>query len=212
MNWFILKIVARNWINIIFHPHFSGVQNNLQTNYWNSEDMNSFGALPPLDIEPLPSLFPFSPCAGGPYKYVQNIFWNSRLLCVDSTISPINCQFCVVRSPKNAFPLFLIFLLYIILAKTRKAIAWYGRCATIIETCCTETKSWSTTNAVAITKLQSSASVAIIHGPPANIGVADTVSSSKRELQFDELLRKPMQWSASASARFAAVHVSEYEC
>lgn len=36
--------------------------------------MNSFGALPPLDIEPLPSLFPFSPCAGGPYKYVLNSF------------------------------------------------------------------------------------------------------------------------------------------
>lgn len=37
--------------------------------------MNSFGALPPLDIEPLPSLFPFSPCAGGPYKYVRIIFY-----------------------------------------------------------------------------------------------------------------------------------------
>lgn len=49
--------------------HFSGVQNNSQQNYWNSDEMSSFGALPPLDIEPLPSLFPFSPCGNGSYKY-----------------------------------------------------------------------------------------------------------------------------------------------
>uniref|UniRef100_A0A182F8G4 Uncharacterized protein n=1 Tax=Anopheles albimanus TaxID=7167 RepID=A0A182F8G4_ANOAL len=29
--------------------------------YWN-EDMSTFPGLPPLDIDPLPSLFPFSPC------------------------------------------------------------------------------------------------------------------------------------------------------
>jgi len=30
-------------------------------------DMAAF-ALPPLDLEPLPSLFPFSPCSGTSYK------------------------------------------------------------------------------------------------------------------------------------------------
>lgn len=33
----------------------------LSSSYWN-EDMSAFSSLPPLDIEPLPSLFPFSPC------------------------------------------------------------------------------------------------------------------------------------------------------
>ncbi|XP_063705322.1 protein glass [Culicoides brevitarsis] len=36
-------------------------QSTLGSSYWN-EDMSTFSNLPPLDIEPLPSLFPFSPC------------------------------------------------------------------------------------------------------------------------------------------------------
>ncbi|XP_031633150.1 protein glass [Contarinia nasturtii] len=47
----------------------SGVQSNSQTNYWSPDDMNSFSTLPPLDIDPLPSLFSFSQCSGAPYKY-----------------------------------------------------------------------------------------------------------------------------------------------
>lgn len=30
---------------------------------WPAEDMGSF-SLPPLELDPLPSLFPFSPCSG----------------------------------------------------------------------------------------------------------------------------------------------------
>ncbi|KAL7020616.1 hypothetical protein ACKWTF_011591 [Chironomus riparius] len=36
------------------------------SSYWNDE-MNSFSGLPPLEMEPLPSLFPFSPCATAGY-------------------------------------------------------------------------------------------------------------------------------------------------
>ncbi|XP_039440103.1 protein glass-like isoform X1 [Culex pipiens pallens] len=36
-------------------------------NYW-SEDMSTFPGLPPLDIDPLPSLFPFSPCGAATYN------------------------------------------------------------------------------------------------------------------------------------------------
>ncbi|XP_037911530.1 protein glass isoform X1 [Hermetia illucens] len=51
----------------------SSSQNNSQTNltgnYWSSEDMtSSFPGLPPLEIDPLPSLFPFSPC-GASYNF-----------------------------------------------------------------------------------------------------------------------------------------------
>lgn len=35
--------------------------------YWSPEDMGSF-SLPPLDLDPLPSLFPFSPCSAANYK------------------------------------------------------------------------------------------------------------------------------------------------
>lgn len=35
--------------------------------YWSPEDMGSF-SLPPLDLDPLPSLFPFSPCPAANYK------------------------------------------------------------------------------------------------------------------------------------------------
>lgn len=39
----------------------SSSQPSLSSSYWN-EDMSTFSSLPPLDIDPLPSLFPFSPC------------------------------------------------------------------------------------------------------------------------------------------------------
>lgn len=35
--------------------------------YW-TDEMNSFSGLPPLEMEPLPSLFPFSPCATANYS------------------------------------------------------------------------------------------------------------------------------------------------
>lgn len=35
--------------------------------YWSQEDMGSF-SLPPLDLDPLPSLFPLSPCSAANYK------------------------------------------------------------------------------------------------------------------------------------------------
>ncbi|KAJ6637949.1 Protein glass [Pseudolycoriella hygida] len=38
-------------------------QSNLGAAFW-GEDMNSFSGLSPLDMDPLPSLFPFSPCGG----------------------------------------------------------------------------------------------------------------------------------------------------
>lgn len=44
-------------------------QNSLSGNYWSTDDMNSFSGLSSLDMEPLPSLFPFSSC-GAPYKYL----------------------------------------------------------------------------------------------------------------------------------------------
>lgn len=47
----------------------SAVQQNSHSNFWGTEDMSSLSGLPPLDIDPLPSLFPFSPCGGGSYKY-----------------------------------------------------------------------------------------------------------------------------------------------
>lgn len=37
------------------------------TSYWNDE-MSSFSGLPPLEMEPLPSLFPFSPCGSASYS------------------------------------------------------------------------------------------------------------------------------------------------
>ncbi|CRL06176.1 CLUMA_CG018999, isoform A [Clunio marinus] len=37
------------------------------TSYWNDE-MSSFASLPPLEMEPLPSLFPFSPCGSASYN------------------------------------------------------------------------------------------------------------------------------------------------
>lgn len=39
------------------------------TNYWTNEEMNSFTGLPPLEMEPLPSLFPFSSCAAATANY-----------------------------------------------------------------------------------------------------------------------------------------------
>lgn len=39
---------------------------NLSSNYW-TEEMSTFSGLPAIDLEPLPSLFPFSPC-GASYK------------------------------------------------------------------------------------------------------------------------------------------------
>ncbi|KAG4076012.1 hypothetical protein HA402_003838 [Bradysia odoriphaga] len=42
-------------------------QSNLGAAYWSPDDMNSFSGLSPLDMDPLPSLFPFSPC-GATYK------------------------------------------------------------------------------------------------------------------------------------------------
>ncbi|XP_029716123.1 protein glass isoform X3 [Aedes albopictus] len=46
--------------NCLDHNGALSSQTNLG-NYW-SEDMSTFPGLPPLDIDPLPSLFPFSPC------------------------------------------------------------------------------------------------------------------------------------------------------
>lgn len=43
-----------------------GDQGNPSGNCWTSDDMGSF-SLPSLDLDPLPSLFPFSPCSVG-YK------------------------------------------------------------------------------------------------------------------------------------------------
>ena len=40
------------------------------TSYWNDE-MSSFAGLPPLEMEPLPSLFPFSPCASASYPRTE---------------------------------------------------------------------------------------------------------------------------------------------
>lgn len=37
------------------------------SSYWNDE-MSSFAGLPPLEMEPLPSLFPFSPCGSAGYN------------------------------------------------------------------------------------------------------------------------------------------------
>lgn len=95
--------------------------------------------------------------------------------------------------------------------ETGKANAWYGWCVTFIETCCIETKSRSTTNAIANTKLQSSASITIVHGASPDIVVADAITSSNIQLQSDELLWEPVQWSAS-TCPIVVVHVSEYEC
>lgn len=56
-------------------PLSNSPQPNSQTNlgtYWNSDEMAStFPGLPPLDIDPLPSLFPFSPC-GASYNFSAN--------------------------------------------------------------------------------------------------------------------------------------------
>ncbi|CAO1421121.1 unnamed protein product [Diamesa serratosioi] len=38
--------------------------------YW-TDEMNSFASLPPLDMEPLPSLFPYSPCGSGGYNRTE---------------------------------------------------------------------------------------------------------------------------------------------
>uniref|UniRef100_A0A182JYN8 Uncharacterized protein n=1 Tax=Anopheles christyi TaxID=43041 RepID=A0A182JYN8_9DIPT len=46
--------------NCLDHSGVLSSQSNLGS-YW-SEDMSTFPGLPPLDIDPLPSLFPFSPC------------------------------------------------------------------------------------------------------------------------------------------------------
>ncbi|XP_058057172.1 protein glass-like [Anopheles bellator] len=46
--------------NCLDHSGVLSSQNALG-GYWN-EDMSTFSGLPPLDIDPLPSLFPFSPC------------------------------------------------------------------------------------------------------------------------------------------------------
>uniref|UniRef100_A0AAG5CTN0 Uncharacterized protein n=1 Tax=Anopheles atroparvus TaxID=41427 RepID=A0AAG5CTN0_ANOAO len=51
--------------NCLDHSGVLSSQSNLGS-YWN-EDMSTFPGLPPLDIDPLPSLFPFSPC-GASYK------------------------------------------------------------------------------------------------------------------------------------------------
>uniref|UniRef100_A0A182W318 Uncharacterized protein n=1 Tax=Anopheles minimus TaxID=112268 RepID=A0A182W318_9DIPT len=51
--------------NCLDHSGVLSSQSNLGS-YW-SEDMSTFPGLPPLDIDPLPSLFPFSPC-GASYK------------------------------------------------------------------------------------------------------------------------------------------------
>lgn len=45
-------------------------QPNLCGGYWAADDMNTFSGLSPLDMDPLPSLFPFSPC-GATYKYAN---------------------------------------------------------------------------------------------------------------------------------------------
>ncbi|XP_055381051.1 protein glass isoform X2 [Condylostylus longicornis] len=47
----------------------SSSQGNSTTNYWNTEEMSSFPGLPPLDIDPLPSLFPFSPSCSASYNF-----------------------------------------------------------------------------------------------------------------------------------------------
>lgn len=45
---------------------------NNAVSYWSTDEMaSSFPGLPPLDIDPLPSLFPFSPC-GASYNFSTN--------------------------------------------------------------------------------------------------------------------------------------------
>ncbi|KAH8358967.1 hypothetical protein KR093_003620 [Drosophila rubida] len=48
------------------------VGNGSSSSYWSTDEMAStFPGLPPLDIDPLPSLFPFSPC-GASYNFAGN--------------------------------------------------------------------------------------------------------------------------------------------
>ncbi|XP_067632862.1 protein glass [Eurosta solidaginis] len=52
--------------------HHNNNNNSCATSYWSTDEMaSSFPSLPPLDIDPLPSLFPFSPC-GASYNFATN--------------------------------------------------------------------------------------------------------------------------------------------
>uniref|UniRef100_W8B0H6 Protein glass n=2 Tax=Ceratitis capitata TaxID=7213 RepID=W8B0H6_CERCA len=52
--------------------HNNNSSSNNTINYWSTDEMaSSFPGLPPLDIDPLPSLFPFSPC-GASYNFSSN--------------------------------------------------------------------------------------------------------------------------------------------